>query len=252
MNSSPGKGSIINIVIIGFWGAYPGCGEATSGYLLQSNGFSLLMECGSAVLSLLPGFTDVGSLDAVLLSHYHADHVADIGCLQYAVKVQADLGLRSDPLPLYGPEGDTCPSLTYHEYTRARYVKPSEPSQIGPFTVTFQETSHPALCYAMRIESEGKVIVYTADTGWYDGLTDLASGADLLLCETSLYNRYFGWVDGHLTAGEAGKLASKAKVRKIVLTHLPHSGEHGELLEEVKEVFPGPAELAATGKKLSL
>ena len=103
------------MVIIGFWGAYPGRGEATSGYLLQSKGFSLLLECGSAVLSLVPRFIDIASLDAVLLSHYHADHVADLGCLQYAVKVQTDLGLRSEPLPLYGPEGDTCPCLTYHE-----------------------------------------------------------------------------------------------------------------------------------------
>lgn len=204
------------------------------------------------MLSLLPGYIDINSLGAVLLSHYHADHVADIGCLQYAIKVQTDLGLRSDPLPLYGPEGNVCPPLTYHDYTEARYVKPSEKSRIGPFTVTFQETNHPALCYAMRIENQGKSLVYTADTGWYDELVDLAHDADLLLCETSLYNRYFGWVEGHLTAGEAGKLASKAGVKRIVLTHLPHSGEHGDLLKELREQFSGPAELAATGKKVSL
>jgi ribonuclease BN (tRNA processing enzyme) len=103
----------------------------------------------------------------------------------------------------------------------------------------------------MRIESEGISIVYTADTGWYDGLVDLASGTDLLLCETSLYNRYFGWVEGHLTAGEAGKLATEAGARKIVLTHLPHSGEHGDLLKEVGDEYSGPAQLAATGMEVS-
>jgi len=241
----------MELTIIGFWGAYPGCAEATSGYLLQSKGFSLLLECGSAVLSHLPEFIDLVDLDAALVSHYHTDHVADLGCLQYAVKVQTDLGLRSNPLPLYGPEGDACPSLTYHEYTLALYIGASEPMQIGPFTVTFQETNHPALCYAMRIESGGKSIVYTADTGWYEGLIDLARGADLLLCETSLYNRYLGWVDGHLTAGEAGRLASRAGVREMVLTHLPHSGEHTELLKEVRQEYAGPAELAATGTKVS-
>ena len=251
MRSSPGKGSIIEVTILGFWGAYPGCGEATSGYLLQSKGFSLLLECGSAVLSRLPRYVDVRGLDAVLISHYHADHVADLGCLQYATKVQMDLGLRSDPLPLYGPEGDACPSLTYHEYTLALHIGACEPVRIGPFAVTLQETNHPVLCYAMRIESEGKSVVYTADTGWYEGLIDLARGADLLLCETSLYNRYYGWVDGHLTAGEAGRLASLAGVRKMVLTHLPHSGEHADLLKEAREEFSGPAELAATGRKVS-
>jgi ribonuclease BN (tRNA processing enzyme) len=252
MKSLPGEGRAIDIVIIGFWGAYPERGEATSGYLLQSEGFSLLLDCGSAVLSQLPKFVDTKKLDAVLVSHYHSDHVADIGCLQYAVKVQMDLGLRTDPLPLYGPEGDTCPSLTYHAYTEGRYVEPPGKTRIGPFSVTFQETNHPAPCYAMRIESGKKSIVYTADTGWYDGLIDLAAGADLLLCETSLYNRYLGWVDGHLTAGEAGRLASRAKVRKMVLTHLPHSGDHEELLKEVREEFSGPAELAAAGMRVNL
>jgi ribonuclease BN (tRNA processing enzyme) len=243
--------SDIQLTIIGFWGAYPGCGEATSGYLLQVKGFNLL-DCGSAVLSQLPRFVEVGNLDAVLLSHYHADHVADVGCLQYAIKVQTDLGLRSGPLPIYGPEGDTCPSLAYHEYTEARYINPSSQSRIGPFSITVQETNHPALCYAVRIESGGRSIVYTADTGWYDGLVDIATGADLLLCETSLYNRYFGWVDGHLTAGEAGKLARKAKVRRMILTHLPHSGEHEDLLKEAQEDFSDSAELASTGKKVFL
>jgi ribonuclease BN (tRNA processing enzyme) len=252
MKSSPKEGRVIEIKIIGFWGAYPGRGEASSGYLLQSKGFNLLLECGSAVLSHLPQYIDLVELNAALISHYHADHVADLGCLQYAVKVQTDLGLRSDPLPLYGPEGDTCPSLTYHEYTLALHIGAAEALRIGPFTVTFQETNHPALCYAMRIESEGRSIVYTADTGWYEGLIDLARGADLLLCETSLYNRYFGWVEGHLTAGEAGRLASRAGVRKMVLTHLPHSGDHVDLLKEVREEFAGPVELAATGKKVSL
>lgn len=203
------------------------------------------------MLSHLPRYVDVGKLDAALISHYHADHVADLGCLQYAVKVQTDLGLRSTPLPLYGPEGDTCPSLTYHEYTEAIHIGASEALRIGPFAVTFQETIHPALCYAMRLECDGKSVVYTADTGWSEGLIDLASGADLLLCESSLYNRYHGWVEGHLTAGEAGRLASRAGVRRLVLTHLPHSGEHVDLLKEAREEFSGPAELAAPGKKMS-
>ena len=59
MITSPGEARIITVVILGFWGAYPGRGEATSGYLLQSKGFSLLLECGSAVLSLLPRFLDL-------------------------------------------------------------------------------------------------------------------------------------------------------------------------------------------------
>jgi len=188
-------------------------------------------------------------LDAVVLSHYHSDHNADIGCLQHALKVEIDLGRREDPLPMYGPEGDERSPLTYHEYTRGIFIDPSAAAEIGPFRFQFQRTNHPALCYAMRIEGEGKTIVYTADTGWYEELVEFARDADLLFCEASLYNRYHGLVEGHLSTAEAGRLASLSRTKKLVLTHLPHFGDHRELLEEVQNEFSGPAELAGSGKK---
>jgi ribonuclease BN (tRNA processing enzyme) len=107
------------ITTIGWWGAYPSAGEATSGYLLQSDGLNILVDCGSGVLSLLQNYIKLQNLDAVVLSHYHWDHVADIGCLQYAARILMDLGDREKPLEIYGhAEDDNFSGLSYLQYSR--------------------------------------------------------------------------------------------------------------------------------------
>ena len=88
------------ITTIGWWGAYPGAGDATAGFLLGSEGTSILLDCGSGVLARLQHHIDLQNLDAVILSHYHWDHVADLGCLQYATRIQMDLGRRTSALEI--------------------------------------------------------------------------------------------------------------------------------------------------------
>jgi ribonuclease BN (tRNA processing enzyme) len=98
----------------------------------------------------------------------------------------------------------------------------------------------------MRIENRDRVLVYIADTGWTDALVRIANRADLLLCEASLYDEFQGRIPGHLTAGEAGKIAAAAGVQHLVLTHLPHFGDHKELIHQAGRTFSGKIELAQT------
>ena len=74
----------MKLTVIGCWGAYPGPGGASSGYLIENEraGSSdrFLLDCGSGVLSKLHEYTDITKLNNIVLSHYHADHIADIGC----------------------------------------------------------------------------------------------------------------------------------------------------------------------------
>ena len=95
-------------------------------------------------------------------------------------------------------------------------------------------------------------MVYIADTAWSDDLIRIAQNADLLLCESSLYDEYLGMIPGHLTAGEAGEIATRAGVQHLVLTHLPHFGNHKRLLEQAGRKFAGKIELASTGKMWQL
>ena len=236
------------ITTIGWWGAYPGAGDATAGFLLESDGTNILLDCGSGVLARLQHHIELQKLDAVVLSHYHWDHVADLGCLQYATRIQMDLGRRTSALKIYGPEDDNFSDLNYLDYTIGYSYRPLKRLRLGPLEFTFCQNIHPDPSFSMRIEKGDSSVVYMTDTGYSDELADFAAGADLLFCESSLYNEYQGKIPGHLTAGEAGCIARVAEVRQLVLTHLPHFGDHRKLVDQARREFNGPVELAANGK----
>ena len=247
------KEMIIKLTIIGWWGAYPGAGEATSGYLLQNGKDNILLDCGSGVLEKLQRYLDLEHIDAVVLSHYHHDHIADLGCLQYAARVLMDLGKRETPLDIYGhAEDHHLADLSYHEFTVGRAIDTQTALHLGDAVFTFWPNVHPDPCYSMRIQSGNKVLAYISDTQWDDGLVEAARDADLLICESSLYDEYKGVVGGHLTAGEAGTIAREANAKSLVLSHLPHFGNHVDLVAQAAKVFDGPVELADTGKSWKL
>ena len=226
-------------------GAYPATDNPSSGYLLQHDSFSLMLDFGASVLSGLQKYLDSGIPDAVYLSHYHPDHIADIGVLQHALKVQTDLGNRSGCLPVYGmPDRPFYDNLTYHNLSAGKPVYPGDKLTIGPFACSFIENPHPDGSLSIRIECEGRSLVYTGDTGWHDGLAGFASGCDLLLCESSLFNRFKGRVEGHMTAGEAGILARQCGAARLLLCHFPHFGIPEDLKAEAEAEFDGMINLA--------
>ena len=243
----------MKITTIGWWGAYPSANEATSGYLLEADNLSILIDCGSGVLANLQNYMELQHLDAVVLSHYHSDHVADIGCLQYAVRILMDLGQRQQPLKIYGhAEDDNFAALTYLRYSVGHAFDSLPELKLGSLNLSFCRNIHPDPCFSMRIEEGRRAWVYISDTGYTPDLVEFARDADLLLCESSLYDEYHGRIPGHLTAGEAGQIAEAAGVRHLVLTHLPHFGDHNLLLEQAGRKFKGSIELATTGKSWRL
>jgi len=240
-----------SFTVIGQWGAYPGPGEATSCYLLRSGGTSVLLDCGSGALSVMQEMISADALSAVVLSHYHADHVADLGCLQYAARIGMDLGRRSSPLVVYGHADSTeARKLGYLEFAEGRNYDRDAVVVIGPFEFRFAPMVHPDPSYAMRVSSAGISIVYSGDTGANQGLVDFARGADLLICETSLYDEYRGRIPGHMCASEAGETARQAGVAALMISHLPHFGAHETLLAQAGKAFGGKTILAS--RKLTL
>lgn len=244
----------MKLTIIGHWGAYPEAGEATSCYLLEHKGFKLLVDCGSGALSQLQHFCDLEELDAVILSHYHHDHIADIGPLQYSRQVALALKTTEKPLPIYGHPYDQgeFQKLAKPPHTLSFIYNDEHETKIGPFSITFLETEHKARCYAMRFELEGKTIVYTADSSYKEEFNTFAKNADLLICETSFYANQDGKPYGHMNSTEAAMIAKDASVKKLVLTHLPHFGEHSQLVYEARAVFNGEVVLAKKGLSFDL
>src|SRR5690625_433624 len=146
----------MKVTVIGHWGGYPAPDGATSAYLLEQDGFCLLVDMGSGALSKVQKYIHVMDIDAVVLSHYHHDHIADIGVLQFAWLVQSYLRKRKGILPIYGHAEDETgfKSLT-HQYTEGIAYDTSKELEIGPFMISFLKTIHPVPCYGMRI-TDGK------------------------------------------------------------------------------------------------
>ncbi|MCT2535592.1 MBL fold metallo-hydrolase [Aquibacillus koreensis] len=238
----------MKLTVIGYWGAYPEQESATSCYLLESNGFTCIVDCGSGALSRLQKYVNLMDIDAVVLSHYHNDHVADIGVLQYSWLVQNAIHQTEKVLPIYGHAEDQekFNDLT-HNYTKGMEYDPKNGLEIGPFRFKFQKTSHPAPCYAMRITNGEKTIVYTADTSYMSNLVSFSEGADLILAECSFYEHQDGGKAGHMNSKECGELARKANVPELILSHLPHFGELNQLVEEVENYYSGDVQLAKEG-----
>ncbi|MCB7448663.1 MBL fold metallo-hydrolase [Enterococcus gallinarum] len=241
----------MKLTVLGCLGAYPYKGEGTTGYLLESEGYHLLLDAGSTTLIQLEKILDPLALDAVILSHYHHDHIADLGVLQYYWQLFPKQAERN-VLPIYGHGED---SIHFNELTMAGVTEghdylQTKQLELGPFSVTFMKTIHPVTCYAMRFveNSTGKIFVFTGDSGYLESFVDFAKDADLFLADTYLFagnERH----KAHFTYQESGEIAAAAKVKKLVLTHLPQHGDLEQLKEEAAAAANGiPVELAAVQK----
>ncbi len=227
----------MDIRILGYYGGYPADGVGTSGYLIASEGFNLLMDAGSGTLLELEKVLDPLQLDAVLLTHYHHDHTADVGTLQYLWQLRP--GDKKEPtLPIYGHTKDPLnfAALTFGNFTQGVGYTADSTLEVGPFALTFMETEHPVPAFAVKIveRATGKTVVNTSDTRYFAGLAPFAADADLLMADTNFMNSKPAprW---HLTGGEAGKVAADAKVKQLLLTHLPQTEDLEALRAEAAE-----------------
>ena len=235
----------MKITIIGHWGGFPHVGEATSGYLIEHENYKLLLECGSGVVSSLQKIVDLGKLDAVLITHYHYDHCCDIGPLQYARQIKTQLGEINTPLPIYAPNGEFFNLLKWDTYTYGASFDQGNILNLGPFEISFIKNIHPIEAYSVKIKCDNKVFSFTSDTSYFDELADFFNESDLLIAECSFYAHMDGSKAGHLNSTQAGVLAEKSKVKKLILTHLPHFGNTEDLVIQAKLNYSGEVTLAS-------
>ncbi len=212
----------MELTVLGCYGPYPRAGGACSGYLVREGKTTLLIDCGAGVLSKLLSVCAYSEIDAVLLSHLHYDHCADIFVLRYALE-QLSLrdGIRS-PMPLYAPDTPAdahrlfaYPVFAVHSITDGLCVS------IGEMDVTFHRMAHPVPTFGMDIAANGKRLFYTADTGTFPALSTLCAGANAILADTCFVDDDdHGQPLVHMTARQAGRLAAEARVSRLFCTHL--------------------------------
>ena len=243
----------MKLTALGVWGGYPTRDAGTTSYLLQSeSGYNLLLDCGSRAVTELEHELQPTQLDAVLISHYHEDHIADLGVLRQYRQLYplGQDGWDGMLLKIYGHSENSYEfsKLSLEGVSEGRAYDVDKVNKIGPFDVSFLKTVHPVVCYAMRIAERrtGQVLLYTGDTGYFEELADFAQAADLLLADVYFFKDK-AKMPNHLSSIEAGEIARAAKVKRLVLTHLPQFGDL-ELLREEAQNAAGqdlPVDLAS-------
>jgi len=214
----------VRLTVLGSCGAYPEAGQACSGYLVEHDGFRLLVDLGYAVVPRLFEHLTAAGVDAVFISHGHPDHCADLNPLLRA-RVLGDEELP--PLPVYALPGalDAVLALDRPGMLADGYVLheliPGNDLGIGPFGAQTRLLPHSRPNAGVRLAAGGQVLTYTGDTGPDDGVVGLARGADLLLAEASFIDQ--APEDSRRTLSSArqqGRQAAEAGAGRLLLTHL--------------------------------
>lgn len=241
----------MKVTVLGYWGAYPWNNEGTSSYLLESEGFSLLVDAGSSTLNVLQQHLDPLMLDAVIISHYHHDHIADLGVLQYYRQLHQG-AVTPELLPIYGHmEEPYFANLSLEGVSIGVGYREHDSIIIGPFRLTFLRTVHPVVCFAMRIEEikTGKVLVYTADSGYFAKFNQFVAGADILIADAYLFKGNEQH-PAHFTSHEVGLMAAQGGVKQLILSHLAQGKDLTKLLQEAKEAAGAKVSVCLAEKNL--
>ncbi|MCW2638721.1 MAG: fold metallo-hydrolase [Dactylosporangium sp.] len=244
----------MRLTVLGCAGSFPGPESACSAYLLDADGFRLLIDFGTGSLSALQRFAGLYTIDALLLSHLHADHIFD-ACSYVVARRYAPAG-PLPRIPVYAPPGAPERLATAYggpdegpiDDVYSFYTLQPGSFPIGPFQITVDRVNHPVETYGVRVEHGGRALAYSADTAPCEALVRLAHGADTFLCEASYVDGMDNPPDLHLTGREAGEHAAKAGVGRLLLTHLVTAwGSELSTFEAASAAFAGPVEIVRAG-----
>jgi ribonuclease BN (tRNA processing enzyme) len=248
----------VQVTVLGKSPSWQDAAGACSGYLVRHDGFTLLLDCGNGAFGKLRAHIDYTGVDAVLITHLHADHYFDLVPYSFALThgphadpprpaLHVPPGAGAHLAAIGGALGDESlisRAFALHEYD------PSHLLSLGPFEVGLREVPHYVLTHAVRVRAPGAAagaVTFGADCGPNEALPRLAAGSELMFVEATLREPEDSEPRGHLTAREAGEHGRAAGVRRLVLTHFSDELDPAWVRAEGSAGFGGPVELAAEG-----
>ena len=248
----------MELTILGSSGTWPNAGVATSGYLVQHDGFNLYMDAGSGTMANLQEHLEIKDVDAIVISHEHPDHFVDLYPFFYAwhygelgrpglpVFVPTDFSQRLADLVSIDSQVAMRTAFAFTE------VAPGEGFETGPFRVKTEPMAHlglPALGF--RLQADGRVLSYTGDTGPTHHVEDLARDADILLAEATWQDRD-DLLPFHLSSRQAAVHAREAGVKHLILTHIWPTLDREISKTQAAEAYAGPIDAAGEGMRFEL
>ena len=250
---------MVELTILGSYGPFAPAKGACSGYLLNVDGFRIMIDCGNGTISKLQQYTEYNELGILILTHLHPDHYCDIYCLRQALKYQIREGNRKEPLYVYLPEG---PEEIVSEIKKwddvFTLISLNEAQKIvndfNLFQLKFFPVKHQIPTYGVQLVYQGETIfTYTSDTGWFPKLEMFCEGSKVLLAEASLREYEVERLgDCHMSAKQASILAQNSGASELILTHFfPEMNLH-QVKREAEQHFDGKIYTATGGKKYLL
>lgn len=242
----------MRLEVVGSAGSQPGGGQACSGYLVSTDTTNVLLDCGFGVAARLTGVLDPTHLDAVVITHRHLDHSIDL------LGLFRVLWAGDDVIPVFAA-ADVAESLEVMVKPRRRpdwdrvlpwtTVAAGDRWDVGDLAFEAFDSDHPVPTVSLRLrDGSGTTMAYSSDTGGGADLYACALDVDLFLCEATWQGAADDRRgDGHLTAAEAGAIASAAGVARLVLTHLRPHLDPDQSLDEAGTSYSGPLGVARDG-----
>jgi ribonuclease BN (tRNA processing enzyme) len=276
----------MELTILGTATPYPVPGNACSGYLVTSGGASIWIDAGTGTLAELQRHTPLETLDAIFISHRHADHAADLLVAYYALKFSA---LRAQAkIPVIGPEAlaermadflgpDALRGL--HEVFEFTEMNGWGDTVVGDLTLSWGPVAHGVPAFALtvaaarepasaspsgsgsvpvsepmgvaeaelRAEPRPATFTYSGDTAPCTSLVEMAEESAVLLCEVGYAREALGESAVHHTPEDAGRTATAAGVGTVILTHIADDLEMADAVRRVRAHFAGEIVVATPG-----
>jgi len=253
----------LRVTVVGSSCSIPRPGRACSSYLVESVGAAVVADLGSGAFANLRRHRSFDEIDAIVITHMHADHFLDIVPMRYALKYGDRTNARK-PLLYLPPGGLEMLRGLVSAFAResgdflgdvfdVRTYDPSAPLHVGDMVVRFAPTSHYIATFAIRFEAASASVTYSADTAPDERVVALASGTDAFVCEATLSADGEAELPrGHLSAREAGVMAKRANVRRLLLSHYPAAADVGTLETDARAAYAGRIDVVDDGFRIEL
>ncbi|MEA2510507.1 MAG: hypothetical protein QOG21_2589 [Actinomycetota bacterium] len=243
-----------SVTVLGSSAWYATPERAASGYLVDFGSMRLWLDAGGGTWVRLLETVDFREVDGVMLTHRHPDHTIDLFQLFHARQYGGPEPM--DPIPLWAPPETIDRILAFTSQVDEAFdlqcVEPDDKVDIAGAQVSFFDMAHPPETLGVRIERDGGVFAYSADTGPEFDAMGLAGDADVFLCEATYQDGDRLW-EGHLSATQAATAAAGAGASELVLTHLPPSRDLGvSLSDATRAAADVRVQLAHDGLKMEI